>query len=86
MEPKGAKSMFIDNTERCLTILSRCRTRDEIIEGFSQIATLLRQANDPLADAAEKASIECRALPDEYVLRFRDDFIGQCKAFLSSLE
>ena len=73
-----------ENTERCLTILTQCRTRDEILEGFGRIATLLRQANDPLADAAEMAFTGCRGLPDEHVLQLRNDFIVQCRAFLSS--
>jgi hypothetical protein len=74
------------NTESCLTMLSRCRTREEIVRGFGEIASLLRSANDPLADAAEKASIGCGALPDEYVLRLRDDFISECRAFMSATE
>ena len=75
-----------ENTERCLAILARCRTRDAVIKGFSQISKLLRQANDPLADAAQMAATGCRELPDEYVFRLRDDFIGQCNAFLSATE
>lgn len=74
------------NTKKCLSILTRCQTQDQIIEGFGKIARLLKQASDPLADAAEKASIGCRSLPDEYVLRLRDDFIRQCRAFLSATE
>jgi hypothetical protein len=75
-----------ENTERCLAILARCRTRNEIIKGFDQISVLLRGANDPLADAAQRAAAGCRELPDEYVFRLRDDFIGQCNAFLSATE
>ena len=74
------------NTEKCLSILTRCQTRDQIIEGFGKIARLLKQANDPLADGAEKAAMGCGTLPDEYVLRLRDDFIQQCEAFLSAIE
>ena len=75
-----------ENTERCLTILNRCRSRNEIIKGFAQISVLLRGVNDPLADAAQRAAAGCRELPDEYVFRLRDDFIGQCNAFLSATE
>lgn len=75
-----------ESTERCLSILTRCRSRDEIIEGFGQIAALLRQSNDPLAQAAEMASMGCKTLPEEHVLRLRDDFIKQCRAFLSATE
>ena len=75
-----------ENTERCIAILSRCSTRKDIIKGFSQIAKLLEQANDPLADAAEMAAAGCRELPDEYVFRLRDDFIRQSNIFLSATE
>jgi len=75
-----------ENTEKCLAILARCRTRNEVIKGFSQISILLRQANDPLADAAQKTALGCRELPDEYVFRLRDDFMGQCNAFLLATE
>jgi hypothetical protein len=57
-----------ENTERCLTILTRCRTRYEIIEGLRQIETLLKQVNDPLADAAGRASVTCRTMSDKFVL------------------
>lgn len=73
-----------ENTKRCLIVLTQCRTRDEIIEGFHRIETLLRQANDPVADAAEVAITECRGLPDEHVFQLRNDFIVQLSAFLSS--
>jgi len=75
-----------ENTERCLTILTLCRTRVEILEGFGQIATLLRQANDPSAAAAEMANIEGKGLPDEDVLQLKLDFIKTYEAFLSSTE
>jgi hypothetical protein len=75
-----------ENTKKCLAILTKCRTRNEVIKGFSQISILLRQSNDPLADAAQKTATGCRELPDEYVFRLRDDFIGQGKAFLSATE
>jgi hypothetical protein len=73
-----------ENTERCLAILTKCRTRNEVIKGFDRISTLLSGANDPLADAAQKTAIGCRKLPDEYAFRLRDDFIGMCNAFLSA--
>ena len=72
------------NTDECLSILTRCKTREQITEGFDRIARLLKQANDPLVDAAEKASLGFRTPPDEYVLRLRDNFIRQCEAFLSA--
>lgn len=75
-----------ENTKKCLAILAKCQTRNEVIKGFSQISILCKEANDPLADAAQKAAIGCRELPDEYVFRLRDDFIGQCNAFLSATE
>ncbi len=83
---KRSFRFHMENTETCLTILARCQTRNEIIEGFDQIARLLRQANDPLAKVAEQSSIGCKELPDEYALRLRDDFIGQCRAFLSATD
>ena len=76
-------SMARENTERCLTILTRCQTPLEIIEGLGQIATLLRQVNEPLANAAERASKTCRTLSNEYVRGERDYFISACRAFLS---
>ena len=75
-----------ENTERCLTILNRCRSRNEIIKGFAQISVLLRGVNDPLADAAQRAAAGCRELPNEYIFRLRDDFIEQCNVFLSATE
>lgn len=75
-----------ENTEKCLTILTLCRTRVEILEGFGQIATLLRQANDPSAVAAEMAYTEGKGLPDEDVLQLKLDFIKTYEAFLSSTE
>jgi hypothetical protein len=75
-----------ENSERCLTILTQCRTRDEIVEGFGRVARLLREANDPVAQAVEMALTTSRELPDEHVLQLRDDFISQFKAFLSSTE
>jgi hypothetical protein len=74
-----------ENTERCLTILTRCRTRYEIIEGLRQIETLLKQVNDPLADAAGRASVTCRTMSDKFVLLERDYFISACRAFLQQL-
>ena len=67
------------NTERCLTILTRCQTRDQIIEGLIQTGTLLRQVNHPLANAARNASITCRRLKDKDVQSERDFFISALK-------
>lgn len=75
-----------DNTKMCLDILARSRTRDEILEGFNQVATSLRQANDPTANAAEMAYLEGKGLPDDYVYQLKLDFIKQFEAFLSSTE
>ena len=74
-----------ENTERCLTILTRCQTPLEIIDGLGQVGTLLRQVNDPLANAAGRASNTCRTMSDEYVRAERDYFISACKAFLADI-
>lgn len=75
-----------ENTEKCVLILSQCLTPREVIEGFRQIALLLRQASDPLVDAAELTARKAKSLTDEYILRLRDDFIRECKAFLSATD
>ena len=74
------------NTEKSLSILARCRTRQEILSGFNEIATLLRETNDPLAEGAEYIAMQGGDLPDEYVVRLKEDFIAQCRAFLSATE
>ena len=72
-----------ENIESCLTILTRCQTRYEVIEGLGQIETLLRQVDDSLADAAGRAAGTCRTLADEYVRGERDYFISACRTLLS---
>ena len=74
------------NTEKSLTILARCQTRHEIIQGFGQIARLLREANDPLSDAAENIHARGGDLPDEHVFRLKDKFIRQGEAFLAATD
>ncbi len=74
------------NTEKCLSILARCRTRQEILSGFNEIAKLLRQTNDPLAEGAAKTAMQGGNLPDEYLVRLKEDFIAECRAFLSATE
>lgn len=81
------KELFVQerrNTEKCLSILVLCRTRHEILSGFNKIAKLLRETNDPLYEGAEKIAMQGGILPDEYVVRLKEDFIAQCRAFLSS--
>ena len=75
-----------ENTERCLAILGQCQTKDKIIEGFGQVTTLLRQANDPLADSAEMCFIKGGELPIDYVIRLKDGFAEQLRVFLSATE
>jgi hypothetical protein len=75
-----------ETTERCLAILTECRTRDEIVEGFGRIVELLKQADDPVARAAEMALTNSRDFPDEMVLQLRDEFISKFRAFLSATE
>lgn len=73
-----------ETTERCLAILTRCQTRDEVIDGLDQITSLLMQTGDPVAGAAQTAYLQCRTFPDKDVFQVRDDFIRQFNAFLST--
>ena len=72
------------NTTRCISIPEQCQTREEIIKGFQEVSDLLKEANDPVAEAAERTLLEADSLPDEYLLRLKDDFVQISNAFLSS--
>lgn len=81
--------------EECLSILIKCKTREQIIEGFERVERLLKQANNRriarlskqknnmLADATKEASLSCMTLSDENVLRLRDRHIKIYEDFLS---
>jgi len=84
---KGARQLLNTqrkNTKKCISILERCHTRAEIIKGFQKVSDLLKESNDPVAEAVERTLLEADSLPDEHLLRLKDDFIQMCKAFLSS--
>jgi len=74
------------HTEMALAVLARCETKREIIAGFHEIATVLREAGDPLAEAAERSATLGRDLPDVQVLRLKEDFIEKGHSFLSATE
>ena len=44
------------NTERCISILTPCRTKEDILKAFGKAAELLRQTGDPLAQALQQAA------------------------------
>lgn len=72
------------NTKRCIGLLRACQTRSQIIDGFRKAAEVLESADDPLAQACRMTLAEAESLPDEYVIRLRDDFLRMAKAFLDS--
>ncbi len=72
-----------ENTEMCISVLTNCRTRAEVLDGFTRAAQILKRTGDPLAEAVQKTALSASALPDEHVFRLRDDFIKDCRAFLS---
>lgn len=74
------------NSQMCIQILSRCKTRQKTIEAFGEIARILKAAGDPVAEAAEEAYRVSDSLSEEAVLQLRDQFIRQFQAFLASTE
>ncbi|MEE8354075.1 MAG: hypothetical protein V3S10_06410, partial [Dehalococcoidales bacterium] len=79
-EPVGQKLLKdIETSERHLAILTKCQTRDEIIDGLTQIAALLGQEDDPAARAFASAVLKSakmvRELPDEMISETRDQLI-----------
>ena len=74
------------HTEMALAVLARCETKREIIAGFHEIASVLREAGDPLAEAAERSATTGRSLPDVQVLRLKEDFIEKGRSFLAVTE
>jgi len=68
---------------RIISIMQRCKTKQQIIGGFREIEfTARRSPNFDLANTAKAAAEGCKSLPIEYVIQLRDDQIRIAEAFL----
>ena len=66
-----------------LQIMQRCRTKQEILDGFSEIAGIAsRFNNEDLANSARHIAENLKSLPIEYVVQLRNDQIYAAEAFL----
>jgi hypothetical protein len=73
-----------DDMERCLSIMEPCTTRDDILGGLAQVAHLLHDSENPLAEEAERALQAGRTSPEPDLTRLRDGFVAECRGFLES--
>ncbi len=71
---------FRRSSEQCIDILSRCRTREQVVEGLSRIA----RAGYDVSPVAANAARQLESMPSLDAFRVRDDFVRQMQAFVSS--
>ncbi len=74
-------SDFRRSSQECIDILSRCRTRAQVIEGLSRIGRARYDVSLVAADAAR----QLEGMPSLDAFRVRDDFVRQMQAFVSSV-
>ena len=73
-------------TDTCLQMLLKCDTGAETVQALEEIKYLLIAANDPVAEAVEIALQASRGMDEAFILKIRDEYIGQFRDFLASTE
>ena len=74
------------NSQICIEILMQCKTRQQTITALDKIARILRESDDPVAEAAKQAYHLSQSMDEASVLKVKDDFIDQFRAFLAATE
>jgi len=79
-ENRAVLKDFRQSSRECIQILRGCRTRDQVIQGLSRIAS----AGYDVSPVADNAARQLASTPGLDAFRIRDDFVRQMEAFLSS--
>ena len=74
------------NSQLCIDILMQCKTRQQTIVALDEIARMLKASDDPVAEAAKQAFELSQSMDEASVLKVKDDFLEQFRAFLAATE
>ena len=76
----------MDVTSKCVIIMERCHTTEEIFDGFRRCRTLLAGMNHPLSQAVDMIlrTEGTDMLGETHICRLKDRFLNNCKAFLAA--